>query len=100
MRAVVHPQQVADAGEIRELLAIYRDAEELVNIGAYRPGTNPRIDRSLQMIQPIRDFLRQDIDEMADPQETLAGLAELALAGRSELGEHEVNPTDSARSQS
>jgi len=100
MRAVVHPQQVADAGEIRELLAIYRDAEELVNIGAYRPGTNPRIDRSLQMIQPIRDFLRQDIDEMAEPQETLAGLAELALAGRSELGEHEVNLTDSAGSQS
>ena len=100
MRAVVHPQQVADAGEIRELLAIYRDAEELVNIGAYRPGTNPRIDRSLQMIQPIRDFLRQDIDEMAEPQETLAALAELALAGRSELGEHEVNLTNSAGSQS
>jgi flagellum-specific ATP synthase len=100
MRAVVHPQQVADAGEIRELLAIYRDAEELVNIGAYRPGTNPRIDRSLQMIQPIRDFLRQDIDEMAEPQETLAALAELALAGRSELAEHEVNLTNSAGSQS
>ena len=85
MRAVVHPQQVADAGEIRELLATYRDAEELVNIGAYRPGSNPRIDRSLQMIEPIRDFLRQSIDEMAQPSETLASLAELAMAGREEL---------------
>jgi flagellum-specific ATP synthase len=99
MRAVVHPQQVADAGEIRELLAIYRDAEELVNIGAYRPGTNPRIDRSLQMIQPIRDFLRQDIDEKAEPEDTLSSLAELALAGRAELGEPGVALTEDGREQ-
>jgi flagellum-specific ATP synthase len=99
MRAVVHPQQVADAGEIRELLAIYRDAEELVNIGAYRPGTNARIDRSLQMIQPIRDFLRQDIDEMAEPQETLASLAELALAGRSDFDDLGTDHRDGTGSQ-
>jgi flagellum-specific ATP synthase len=99
MRAVVHPQQVADAGEIRELLAIYRDAEELVNIGAYRPGTNARIDRSLQMIQPIRDFLRQDIDEMAEPQETLASLADLALAGRADFDETGTDHRDGAGSQ-
>jgi flagellum-specific ATP synthase len=99
MRAVVHPQQVADAGEIRELLAIHRDAEELVNIGAYRPGTNPRIDRSLQMIQPIRDFLRQDIDEKAEPEDTLSSLAELALAGRAELGEPGVALTEDGREQ-
>jgi len=99
MRAVVHPQQVADAGEIRELLAIYRDAEELVNIGAYRPGTNARIDRSLQMIQPIRDFLRQDIDEMAEPQDTLAALADLALAGRTDFSESGVDHLDGTGSQ-
>ena len=87
MRAVVHPQQVTDAGEIRELMAIYRDAEELVNIGAYRPGSNPRIDRALAMHQPITDFLRQSIDEMAQPEDTLAGLAELAMAGRADLSE-------------
>ncbi|MEE2828157.1 MAG: FliI/YscN family ATPase [Myxococcota bacterium] len=88
MRSVVHPQQVKDAGEIRELLAIYRDAEELVNIGAYRPGSNPRIDRALQMIEPIRSFLRQDIDDDAEPEGTLGRLAELALAGRLEPDEY------------
>ena len=68
-------------------MAVYRDAEELVNIGAYRPGNNPRIDRALAMHQPIADFLRQSIDEMAQPEETLAGLAELAMAGRADLSE-------------
>ena len=58
MKDVVDPQQVKDAGELRELLAIYRDAEELVNIGAYRAGTNPRIDRALELIGPINSFLR------------------------------------------
>ena len=70
-----------------------------MNIGAYRPGTNARIDRSLQMIQPIRDFLRQDIDEMAEPQDTLASLAELALVGRSDFGEAGMDHLDGTGSQ-
>lgn len=84
MKSVVHPQQVADAGLLRELMAIYRDAEELVNIGAYRAGSNPRIDRSLELIQPIRDFLRQGQDEDADVEDTLHKLAELAALARGE----------------
>ncbi len=84
MKSVVHPQQVADAGQLRELMAIYRDAEELVNIGAYRAGSNPRIDRALSLIQPIRDFLRQGQDEDADVETTLHRLAELAARARGE----------------
>ena len=82
MGSVVHGQQVADAGELRELLAIFRDAEELVNIGAYRAGSNPRIDRALELIGPIRAFLRQATLEDADLEETLTALAELAMASR------------------
>ncbi len=82
MGSVVHPQQVADAGELRELLAIYRDAEELVNIGAYRAGSNPRIDRALELIGPIRGFLRQGTADDAGLEETLTSLAELAMASR------------------
>lgn len=99
MRSVVHPQQVTDAGELRELMAIYRDAEELVNIGAYRPGSNPRIDRSLEMIHPIRTFLRQDIDEVASPEETLSGLADLAMAGRAALPEFVGGMTEAGQEQ-
>ncbi len=90
MPSVVDPQQVADAGELRELLAVYRDAEELVNIGAYRPGSNPRIDRALQLIQPIRAFLKQGTGEVAPIEETLQHLVELAAASREPAGAEEV----------
>ncbi len=84
MSAIVHPQQMADAGELRELMAVYKDAEELVNIGAYRTGSNPRIDKALELIAPIRTFLKQGTHEEIGVEETLMALAELALAGREE----------------
>jgi len=82
MKDIVDPQQSTDAGEIRELLAVYRDAEELVNIGAYKPGSNHRIDRALELIDPINAFLKQSEREAAPPEDTLMRLAELALASR------------------
>ena len=89
MKSVVHPQQVTDAGLLRELMAIYRDAEELVNIGAYRAGSNPRIDLALELIQPIRDFLRQGQEEDAPVEDTLHRLAELASRARGEANEED-----------
>jgi len=84
MKDVVDPQQIDDAGELRELLATWQDAEELVNIGAYRAGSNPRIDRALQLIGPLRAFLRQQVRDPAPIVESLTGLAELAFASRAE----------------
>ncbi len=51
------------AGELRSILATYTNNEDLVNIGAYAPGSNPQIDAAISMIGPIKDFLRQQIDE-------------------------------------
>ena len=87
MSSIVEREQMTDAGEIRELLAIFRDAEELVNIGAYRAGSNPRIDRALELIGPIRTFLRQAVLEEAPLEESLTRLAELALASREPAGQ-------------
>jgi flagellum-specific ATP synthase len=82
MKEVVSPEQVADAGALREVLATFNDAEELVNIGAYRAGSNPLIDKALTLIAPLRLFLRQGIDEVAQPDDSLLSLAELAMAAR------------------
>ncbi len=90
MGSICHPQQIADAGELRELLAVYKDAEELVNIGAYRSGSNPRIDRALELIGPIRGFLKQGTHEGAGIEETLTALAELAIAGRADAAREDV----------
>ncbi len=82
MSSIVAHEQMMDAGELRELLAVFRDAEELVNIGAYRAGSNPRIDRALELIGPIRTFLRQTTTEEAPLEDSLMKLAELADASR------------------
>jgi flagellum-specific ATP synthase len=51
------------AGKLRELLAAYKKAEDLINIGAYVKGSNPQIDRALEKIEGINSFLRQNSDE-------------------------------------
>jgi flagellum-specific ATP synthase len=69
MRNIVSPHQLRLAEMMRENLAIYRDAEDLINIGAYREGTNKKIDHAIQLNDPINHFLRQAVAE----SETLDG---------------------------
>ncbi len=66
MRAVVTPEHVRLAQKLRENMAVYKEAEDLINIGAYKPGSNPKIDRSVKLIDGITDYLRQRVDEATD----------------------------------
>jgi len=59
-------------GYIRKMLALYRDKEDLINIGAYAKGSNPDIDEAIDKMQDINNFLRQDIDEGVSIDETLS----------------------------
>lgn len=60
------------AGELRNILATYSDNQDLINIGAYVPGSNVRIDAAIKKIDPINQFLRQQVDEKAPYVETVA----------------------------
>jgi flagellum-specific ATP synthase len=62
------------AGRIKELLATYRKAEDLINIGAYAAGSNPNIDHAIEMIEPINRYLRQGIQETATFEGSLDAL--------------------------
>jgi flagellum-specific ATP synthase len=66
------------ASAIRDILATYKDAEDLINIGAYVSGSNPRIDLAISKIESIRHFLRQGIRESSSYEETLRGLYAVA----------------------
>jgi flagellum-specific ATP synthase len=70
-------QHYAQANEVRRLLAAYRDAKDLVEIGAYVKGTNATVDRALQLRAATEHFLRQDAATVAPISETLAALATL-----------------------
>ncbi|MEZ4598806.1 MAG: flagellar protein export ATPase FliI [Syntrophotaleaceae bacterium] len=63
MRDIVSSEHLEQAGKIREILATYREAEDLINIGAYSSGSNARIDHALSKIEAVNHFLRQGMKE-------------------------------------
>ncbi len=65
------------AYRFRELLAAYRDAEDLINIGAYVPGSNPEVDLAVQLMPDINRFLKQGLGEDAPFAETVHRLGQL-----------------------
>jgi flagellum-specific ATP synthase len=69
------------ATELRRLLAAHRDARDLIEIGAYVPGTNPLVDRAVALQEPIRAFLTQDIEEISTAPAAWAALAQIVGMG-------------------
>ncbi len=67
MRDVVTPDDVELAGAVRELAAAYAEAEDLITIGAYVSGSDPKIDRAIATMPKIDRLFRQQIDEIVDP---------------------------------
>jgi FliI/YscN family ATPase len=66
---------------VREHLAVLQESRELLAVGAYRPGANPRLDAALALRDLIAIFLRQAIDEKAPFAETMQGLSALTSQG-------------------
>ena len=77
MSEVTTPEHRQAANLVRELLAAYRDHEDLISIGAYRRGTNRTVDLAIEMREPINRFLRQDVGELFTPPETRHALMRL-----------------------
>lgn len=67
---VVDDQHMKDAGKVREILATYKEAYDLINIGAYARGSNPRIDYAIEMIDKVNTFLKQGIFEKIGYEKT------------------------------
>ncbi len=60
---VTSPGHQANVTRLIQTLSIYKEAEDLINIGAYVKGSNPKIDYSIKKIDEINTFLRQNITE-------------------------------------
>ena len=74
---VTSESQQAAVKEVRNLMATYRDNEDLINIGAYEMGRNPKVDRSIELHDPIEDFLKQGREEASTMDQTVAVLSQL-----------------------
>lgn len=77
MPDVCTEEELRLAAKVRELVAIYRESEDLINIGAYVKGSNPKIDRAISKIDVINEFFRQGIYEKAVHEQSIARLKEI-----------------------
>jgi flagellum-specific ATP synthase len=77
MLDIVPPEHRTSAGRVRAWLATHRDAEDLINIGAYARGASPAIDEAVTRLPAIAAFLRQPLDEPATLDASVAALATL-----------------------
>jgi flagellum-specific ATP synthase len=78
MPAVTQPEHREQAALIRRLIAVYARSEDLVRIGAYKPGSDPDLDRALRARDAIRAFMTQDAHEEVHLAECVRQLAALA----------------------
>lgn len=78
MPAITDKPHRAAASQLRDLLATYNKASDLINIGAYAHGSNPAIDRAITLMPSILDFLRQGAHDPTPYDETLHQLHKIA----------------------
>ncbi len=81
MRSVVSPEHNDLSAQMRELMAIYKDAEDMINIGAYVRGSNPKIDRAIELNDFIGRFLRQDVADKTSMNDTVALMRAIVRGG-------------------
>ncbi|WP_020615286.1 flagellar protein export ATPase FliI [Paenibacillus daejeonensis] len=74
MKEIVTEDHQDAANELKRLLAVYRDSEDLINIGAYQSGSNREIDRAIEYIDQINQFTRQKTTEKVGLDETIQRL--------------------------
>lgn len=71
MNSVITREHRDQARKVIETMAAYAEAEDLINIGAYSSGANPRVDHAISKIDGVNKFLKQDIEEKSPYQQTL-----------------------------
>ncbi|HVP37079.1 MAG TPA: flagellar protein export ATPase FliI [Terriglobales bacterium] len=71
MKDVASREQLELSNKLKNLLAAYKEAEDLINIGAYSPGSNRKVDYALSKMEKINAFLQQKIDEHSDFEASL-----------------------------
>ena len=85
MRAVTDPNHQAWAGPIREWMATYAQVEDLLNIGAYAKGSNPKIDQAIAVNDRIQQFLRQKVEEQGSYADSEALMHAIVRSGEAFL---------------
>lgn len=79
MSGIAEPEHKDAANRLRNMLAVYRDNEDLISIGAYKPGSNPDLDVAIAHMKRIDEFLMQRVDDPCGFEKTVALLRESVI---------------------
>ena len=74
MNDIVAPEHLTLAARVRDVMGIYEKNADLVSIGAYKAGTNPRLDYAISKIDGINQFLTQGVNEAFSYEEDLEAM--------------------------
>ncbi|UOD35045.1 flagellar protein export ATPase FliI [Deferribacteraceae bacterium V6Fe1] len=80
MKEIIDEDIYDMAGKIRDLIASYNEAEDLINIGAYVKGSNKRIDEAIAKIERINDFLKQKVNEKWKFEDSIKKVKEIVMS--------------------
>ncbi|MDR0670729.1 MAG: flagellar protein export ATPase FliI [Oscillospiraceae bacterium] len=81
MPDIVTKEHGQAAGRMKRLMAVYKDAEDLINIGAYKAGSNAEIDEAIRLHRDMEAILCQEVDETCAFADTVARLTALGAEG-------------------
>jgi len=77
--ALSSPVQLRAAAQVRDMMATYRSAIDLIQVGAYVPGSDPKVDAACRSMPEVDAFLRQSINERSSLEEALLRVQRLAI---------------------
>lgn len=80
MSDIVPEKLVQQASDAREIIATYKEAEDLITIGAYKPGQNPKVDRAVKLIDKLNQFLKQRPAEKETLQDSWQKLSDIVTS--------------------
>lgn len=87
MTKVVKKEHQVVANYLKDLMSAYQESEDLINMGAYVPGANARVDKSIAIIDDLKTFLKQSLDDEYDPDDVFDHMVDIARKA-----EQSINP--------
>ncbi|MBU5426529.1 flagellar protein export ATPase FliI [Tissierella pigra] len=78
MPNIASREHIQTAGSIKDIMAVYQEAEDLINIGAYKRGSNKKIDTAIELIDDIESFLKQETQKTSTFEETIKLMNEIS----------------------
>ncbi len=77
MSAIASPEHKSAAGKMRAMLSLYRENKDLIDVGMYQPGSNPKLDIAIEMMPQINAFLQQRTSDSVTMESTIQTLVDM-----------------------